>query len=164
MYYNDDPDEAEVRAYEAKMSLLEPWRLAADLSFSAAAMLCARINPSNHSGRANDLINGTDGYRGMCAGAKPYFEALRSAALADPPGFHCKLVFETDPRWIAGIDQYKEQAYFQGKDVHLCTSEAGDEFVVQAEPDWDRSTLNVESMKRWMASVSYTHLTLPTKA
>lgn len=89
MYYNNDPDKAAERECEARMSSLKPWWLAADLSFPTAAMLCAHNHPTDHSGRASDLINGIDGYRDMVGGAKPYFEALRSAALADPQGFQC---------------------------------------------------------------------------
>lgn len=57
--------------------------------------------------------------------------------------------FDATPRYLAGIDSYKQA--LSGKEYDLAEDQSGEEYVIEPLPNWDKTTIDCEDLKTWLA-------------
>ncbi|MDX0911861.1 hypothetical protein [Sinorhizobium medicae] len=140
------------------LTSIDYWRLADRLSVVDAAILISGNDPSrSHS--VHDptfgedysfLVQTTTGHRGF----EPTFKALKNAILSDR--LAAALAF---PAAVASVDFAQSSlkvVKLAAADVFrmrgLGLSQHDEVFVLQSEPDWSRTTIDVGDLKAWLES------------
>ncbi|MBT8420578.1 MAG: hypothetical protein KJO08_06915 [Gammaproteobacteria bacterium] len=147
--------EEDVKREDAKYyQIIDPsWNLADPLTVQQAAALLAGVDPNyvyfnetpsyftnEHNWSESDGISLV----------KTTFSALTNAI--DDRKLKANLRYDAEPRYVAGIDYLNERAYWEKEDVGVIEDREGNEYIVTTVPDWSKSTIDAEELRKWLSS------------
>ena len=142
---------------------LEAWRLAEELSVFDAAVLICGGNPDTVLSTNKDLepkpLEGVD-YEGFGGVLKALIAAIRRNKIAarlafkaydgpERPEANFSVVYIERGRIETDLDN---DPLFMLADGDTWEAEWADKLVIENEPLWDKSMVDVEDLKRWLSS------------
>ncbi|WP_157275026.1 hypothetical protein [Dechloromonas agitata] len=121
------------------------WHLHDELSLHQAAALIAGYDPGVVERCMSDT-NHEERFSRLYPAESALMNAIRAGKLK------ASLRFDAEPRFVAGLDNLRDRAHFEGEEVQLIEHENLGELVITREPNWVTSSIALEDLKAWLLS------------
>lgn len=132
------------------------WRLADPLTVEQAAALIAGYDPNivrfnSFGGIYFEHENGSTDSNGS-HDVQTALAALKNAV--NSKKLKARLKFSAQPRFVAGIDHMIERSKYD-ENFDVIEDDDGSDFVINAEPDWNKTEIGRDDLKEWLISHGY---------
>lgn len=133
------------------------WSISDSYTIDQAAALIAGYDPNSVDASGEwfkDVETGltcSDGIGDVAAA----FTVLVNAISAEPPSLKAQLVFDAEPRFVAGVGNLLQRGYWKGEDVSEVEDSAGDSYVIAKIPNWNKTKIRRDDLITWLSSRNY---------
>lgn len=135
--------------YHQEDDFIDPiWRLSDALSVEQAAALLAGYDPGFVARCQNDT-NFNSRFSRIYPARTSLINAINAKKL------RATIRYDAEPRYTAGLDNLREREYWQREDVREHIDHDGESYVIDAIPNWDATTVDVDDLKAWLSSRGY---------
>lgn len=121
------------------------WRHQPIYTVEQAALLIAGYEPAVYAACENDTNS-----KVRFARVVPAMAMIAGAIEAGE--LRATLRHDAEPRYTAGIDNLHERGYWRGEDVAEVLDKNGASYVIDAEPNWSKSTVTRPDLVAWLSA------------